>query len=165
MTFQQSPHLRPLPERSAELEQNLAWSLEVWGERIPGYDHAGWRAFYQRALKASYDRYQPGAELVWVIEMEGRCVGSIALVGEDDLEDFTECTPWMAAFIIDPALRHQGLGRKVVAIFEEKVKALGVGHLYLWTDTYADWYSTQGYRTIGNSRIGQIDAVVMEKSL
>lgn len=154
-----------MPQRPDLLEQNLTWSLQAWGERIPGYDEAGWRAFYHRALQARYDRYEPGAELVWVIEIDGQCVGSIALVGEDDLEDFTNCTPWMAAFVIDPALRHQGVGRKVVSIFEEQVRALGIEHLFLWTDLYADWYQTQGYRPIGESNLGEINAVVMEKEL
>lgn len=165
MTFQQPPRLVPLPEREEWLDLNLTWSLQAWGERIPGYDRVGWSAFYRRALTADYEQYRPGAELVWVIEIDGHCVGSIALVGEDDLLDFTDCTPWLAAFVINPALRHQGIGSRVVEEFEAMVRRFGIVRLYLWTDTYGDWYRKLGYEEIGRSQLADITAVVMAKDL
>lgn len=155
----------PLPDRPEWLEQILAWNLEVWGERIPGYDEQGWRDFYGRAMVARYDRYQPGAELVWGIESEHRLIGSIALVGEDDLPDHLDKSPWMAAFVIDPALRHQGFGRDVVRVFESWCLEHDVSTLYLWTDTYADWYRSLGYSQIGVTQLAHISAVVMSKEL
>lgn len=155
----------PLPERPEHLAQILEWNLEVWGERIPGYDRQGWIDFYQRAMSANYERFEAGAELVWCIEVDQRCVGSIALVGEDDLPDFLDLTPWMAAFVIDPSLRHQGIGRTVVETFEQWCVDHGVTRLYLWTDTYADWYRTLGYNDIARTRLADIDVTVMAKDL
>lgn len=155
----------PLPERAHALEQVLEWNLQVWGDRIPGYDAAGWRAFYERSMAAQYDRFEPGAELVWVIEVDAAIVGSIALVGEDDLPDFLDRTPWLAAFVVDPTIRHQGLGREVVAIFEQWCRDHQVERLYLWTDFYADWYRKLGYQEIATTRLADIDAVVMVKDL
>lgn len=165
MTFQRSPRLIPLPECSHWLPQILDWNLQVWGERIPGYDRAGWRAFYQRALSSDYSRFLPGSELVWGIEIDANLVGSIALVGEDDLPEFTELTPWMAAFVIDPSLRHQGIGREVVGLFEQWCIDHDITTLYLWTDQYSRWYQSLGYREIARTRLAEIDAVVMTKDL
>lgn len=143
----------------------LAWNLQVWGDRIPGYDEQGWIDFYQRALAANYSTYEPGAELVWAIESDGNCLGSIALVGEDDLPDFLDLTPWMAAFVVDPQLRHQGIGKQVVELFEQWCAQQKITRLYLWTDTYADWYRTLGYHDIATTPLADIEAVVMAKDL
>lgn len=164
MTVQQPPHLIPLPQRPEWLALALEWNLQVWGERIPGYDRAGWVAFYQRAMTAHYDAYLPGEELIWLVELDGKCVGCIALVGEDDLVGI-EFTPWMAAFVIDPTIRHQGIGRRVVELFESQCRHFGIERLYLWTDNYAKWYSSQGYQELLRTKAGEIEAIVMAKDL
>lgn len=160
-----APTLVPLPECPEALEQILAWNLQVWGERIPGYDVVGWRAFYERSLTANYEAFDGASELVWAVVDGERLIGSIALVHEDDLPDFTHLTPWMAAFVIDPTVRHQGIGTEVVAIFEGLVRDYGVQRLYLWTDLYAQWYARLGYQILQHARIGEIEMDVMAKDL
>lgn len=157
--------LVPLPQQPEALDQILAWNLDVWGERIPGYDAPAWRAFYERCLVADYDRYDGASELAWVLVREGHAIGSIALVHEDDLPEFIHLSPWMAAFVIDPALRGQGIGRGVVAEFERVVRGYGISTLYLWTDSLADWYRQLGYHVLAHGRIGEIEMDVMAKAL
>jgi N-acetylglutamate synthase-like GNAT family acetyltransferase len=157
--------LVPLPVRPGDLERILQWNLDVWGTRIPGYDQAGWRAFYERCLLSDYEHFDGESELAWVIIYEGEAIGSIALVHEDDLPAFEHLSPWLAAFVIDPQRRHQGLGRAVVHDFEEMVRALGMSTLYLWTDVYTDWYRSLGYSVVEHSTIGEIDMDVMVKEL
>jgi GNAT superfamily N-acetyltransferase len=154
-----------LPDVPEHLELILQWNFRVWGDRIPGYDLEGWRAFYDRALSHAHDGYQ-GEELVWaILDGSDRCLGSIALVQEDDLEGFDDLTPWIAAFVIDPELRHKGLGRAVVEMVEAWSRVQGIHTLYLWTDIYAPWYASQGYSEVAKTKVGEIDAVVMKKEL
>lgn len=142
----------------------MAWNLQVWGERIPGYDTAAWQAFYERALNADYEHFRPGDELIWIIEVDSQCVGSIALVTEDDLPDI-DYSPWMAAFVIDPDQRSRGIGTEIVAIFEEQCRSLGINRLYLWTEDLGDWYRSLGYHDLSRLQFGEIDATVMAKDL
>lgn len=157
--------LVPLPEVPEALEEILDWNLQVWGERIPGYDADGWRAFYERCLLSRFDVYDGLSELAWVIRREGRNIGSIALVHEDDLPAYQHLSPWMAAFVIDPALRHSGIGRRVVATFEDRCRQYGIHRLYLWTDQYTDWYRSLGYEVLAHDQIGAIQMDVMVKDL
>jgi N-acetylglutamate synthase-like GNAT family acetyltransferase len=154
-----------LPERAECLPSLLAWNLQVWGERIPGYDVAGWRAFYQRCLAADYRHYSQTSELTWVIEIGGACVGGISLVYEDDLPDFTHLSPWLAAFVIDPGLRGRGIGTEAVRLFESMVRGFGITRLYLWTDSETHWYEGLGYSVMERSRVGDIEMDVMVKEL
>lgn len=149
----------------ASVECILQWNLQVWGTRIPGYDEEGWRQFYERAKTANYAEYDGESELVWALFEKDALVGSIALVHEDDLPDFVAYSPWLAAFVIDPAKRHQGIGRHVVAQFEELSRSFGIAELFLWTDHYTHWYQTQGYTVLTHSRIGEIELDVMHKIL
>ena len=44
--------------------------------------------------------------------------------------------------------RRQGLGAKLLAMLEDKIKALGIRHIYTWTQgpTNPEFYQKQGYR-------------------
>jgi GNAT superfamily N-acetyltransferase len=143
----------------------LLWNRQVWGDRIPGYDETGWREFYQRCRHGDYSSFHPDAELAWALFEEEDLVGSIALVYEDDLASFSHLSPWMAAFVIAPELRHQGRGRAIVSEFESLCRQYGVERLYLWTDIYSDWYRSLGYYVIEHSSTGEIELDVMAKSL
>lgn len=157
--------LVPLALRPDAVEQVLEWNLQVWGARIPGYDEAGWRAFYDRCLAADYTAYDGESELAWAIFDGDTLVGSIALVHEDDLPDYLHLTPWLAAFVIDPQVRHRGIGRRVMEHFEQMVRDYGITRMYLWTDHYADWYLSLGYELLAHDRIADIDMDVMVKLL
>jgi GNAT superfamily N-acetyltransferase len=143
----------------------LQWNLQVWGERIPGYDQAGWRAFYERCRLGDYTTFGEDAELAWALFDGQTLIGSIALVHEDDLPRFGHLSPWLAAFVIAPEFRHQGRGRAIVEEFESICRGYGVETLYLWTDVYTEWYQSLGYRVIEHSSIGEIALDVMAKKL
>jgi GNAT superfamily N-acetyltransferase len=143
----------------------LRWNLQVWGDRIPGYDEAGWRAFYERCRQGEYSTFGTDAELAWALFDGDTLIGSIALVSEDDLPSFSHLSPWMAAFVIAPDFRHQGRGRAIVDEFESLCREYRVETLYLWTDLYTDWYQSLGYHVIEHSSIGEIELDVMAKNL
>lgn len=157
--------LVPLAELPGALEPILEWNLQVWGERIPGYDRAGWRAFYERSLASDYSRYDGASELVWAVLADEQLVGSIALVHEDDLPDFTHLSPWLAAFVIDPQVRNRGIGRRVMQRFESRVREFGLDRLYLWTDAHERWYLDQGYAVVERGSLASIELSVMSKRL
>lgn len=157
--------LVPLVTCPEALDRILVWNLEVWGSRIPGYDPSGWRAFYERCLAADYRDYDGTSELAWAILEDGFLVGSIALVHEDDLPQYLHLSPWLAAFVVDPQLRHHGIGRRAMAAFEDMVRGYGITRLYLWTDHYTHFYRSLGYQVLAHDRIADIEMDVMAKDL
>ena len=45
--------------------------------------------------------------------------------------------------------RRQGLGTKILAMLEEKIKSIGIEHIYAWTSGFINpkFYEKQGYKT------------------
>jgi amino-acid N-acetyltransferase len=50
---------------------------------------------------------------------------------------------------VAPDFRSAGLGRRLVAQAEAIARGLGIGRLYLLTDTAGDWFPRLGYEPVG----------------
>jgi GNAT superfamily N-acetyltransferase len=73
----------------------------------------------------------PARDLFRCVEAEGRVLGSIALDGgEAGLPPGTAHLRW---FILDAALRGEGLGRRLLAEALAKARAAGFARVFLWT--------------------------------
>lgn len=57
----------------------------------------------------------------------------------------------LRSVVVAPDLRRSGLGRSVVRELERLARAAGVGRLVLLTETAADFFAHQGFRTIERS--------------
>lgn len=144
----------------------LSWALELWDDHIPNYSRQDWINFYTNAPKGNYDSWHgDGQELVFIAKRGEEIVGTIALVDFDDVEEFRHLTPWIAAFIVNPHLRGEGVGTQILELLEEKASSLGIEVLHLWTEDQVSFYSKHGFGLISSAKFGSLDISVMQKKL
>lgn len=76
-----------------------------------------------------------------VAEAGGRVVGAAAIEpsGTDGL---------LRSVVVAPELRGTGLGHALVAAAEDTARGLGIGDLYLLTETAIAWFPRLGYATL-----------------
>jgi len=163
--------LHPLAEFPELAKIPLQWSIDLWGEGKPEFSTEDWRIFYDHALKGNYESWDPkGAdqELIYLAMRDYKVVGAIALCDFDDLEEFRNLKPWIAAFIVDPNLRGSGLGSAILKLMEAKVIAFGIKTIYLWSENRNDFYKNRGYLSIDRlhkSGLSEREIVIYRKAL
>ena len=56
---------------------------------------------------------------------------------------------YLSDMLVHEDYRRQGLGAKLLAMLEDKVKSVGIEHIYTWTTGFInpEFYEKQGYRT------------------
>jgi GNAT superfamily N-acetyltransferase len=70
----------------------------------------------------------PGKEFCWVAEQQGRILGSVFLVRQDDK------TGKLRLLYVEPSARGSGLGKRLVAACIEGAREAGYSKLVLWTN-------------------------------
>jgi GNAT superfamily N-acetyltransferase len=156
--------LKPLHECPADGGIALQWSLDLWGEHIPGFSREDWMRFYENGEKANFLRWEgDGQELIYIGKLGREVVGTIAIVDFDELEDFRHLTPWIAAFVVKPNLRGQGIGSHMLASLEKEAKRLGIERLYLWTQDQSPFYMKRGYQHFAKANLGVLSLDVLSK--
>jgi GNAT superfamily N-acetyltransferase len=158
--------LLPMSHSPQDAPIALSWALELWGDRYPNYSRLDWANFYAQSTHSDSETWEgKGQELVFLARRGEELVGTISIVDFDDLEEFRHLKPWIAAFIVNPKLRGEGIGAEILNILEEKAASFGIETLYLWTEDKSAFYSKRGYRILSSSRVGNFNIDVMQKSL
>ena len=158
--------LVPMSQSPQDGARALSWALDLWGDRYPNYSRQDWANFYSPSTYSNYESWEGnGQELVFLAKRGEELVGTIALVDFDDLEEFRHLKPWIAAFIVNPNSRGEGIGTKILSMLEETATLFGVEALHLWTEDQSEFYNKRGYRILTSSRLGNLDIDVMQKSL
>ena len=162
------PILVPLADNPSLGEQPLAWSLELWGEGSPWFLAEEWPTFYAHGAAARYDQWDfegVDQEQIYIALLNKVVVGAIALVDFDDVEELRHLKPWVAAFVVDPAKRGQGLGSSVLNLLEERARAFKIPELFLWTEDRKEFYLKRGYSLIEHREYPKIAIDVLSKKL
>ena len=158
--------LVPLSESPKDLSRALFWALDLWGDHYPNYSPQDWADFYSNSVRSDYARWQgDGQELVFIAKRGEEIVGTIGLVDFDELEEFRHLTPWIAAFIVNPDVRGEGVGTQILTLLEEKALSLGIRDLYLWTEDQSAFYIKRGYQLLASTKLGLLNIDVMQKVL
>ena len=162
------PILVPLADNPSLGEQPLAWSLELWGEGSPWFLAEEWPTFYAHGAAARYDQWDLDGvdqEQIYIALLNKVVVGAIALVDFDDVEELRHLKPWVAAFVVDPARRGQGLGSAILNLLEERTRAFKIPELFLWTEDRKEFYLKRGYSLIEHREYPKIAIDVLSKKL
>ena len=158
--------LTPLIESPDDAEVVLQWTLDLWGDHIPGYSRQDWIDFYEHGKFANYQSWSGmGQELVFIGKQDNEIVGAISLVDFDELEEFRHLTPWIAAFIVNPRLRDKGIGSQMLGLLEDQASKYGISELHLWTEDKSEFYQKRGYASIAQGTLEHLRFDVLKKVL
>lgn len=95
---------------------------------------------------AEFARSQSSRERIWILEKEGRIVGSVAVVKFSDKEAQLR---WL---LLDPSVRGQGIGRSLAEEALEFCRTAGYSSVFLWTvktlTIATKLYQSLGFRAI-----------------
>jgi predicted N-acetyltransferase YhbS len=118
-TLSRHPHLVPFVA-------NLVWR-EFWADVPDGLTES-------YLAEAFGGTAQPGRVLTSLVALEeGTPLGCVHLIDNDD-ESLPELHPWLAAMVVVPQRRGQGIGSTLVRALAREAKAIGFEQLWFGTD-------------------------------
>lgn len=107
-----------------------------------GYDHS-YEGYVARTFAEAMADFRRGRDALWVVEDAGRVLGSIAMLARPNGE------MQLRWFLLDPSLRGQGLGRRLMDAALGFARGAGCRRVYLLTvsglDTSAHLYESYGF--------------------
>lgn len=136
--------VRYLPADRLLVERIIEWQVDHYRRSFPSFDHDDWLDFY-----GPHMRGQDGPLPVVLGAFDaGECIGTVAIVERDDLDDVDQHTPWIAAMIVDPSRRGNGIGTELLEAALGRCRDLYFGRVYLWTHDMEDWYQRLGWAKV-----------------
>lgn len=84
-------------------------------------------AYVAKGFYEFYEQYDEKLDRIWVAEHAGRIVGFLLLMHREPGE------AQLRYFVIDPAYRGIGLGKKLSMLYMEHLQSAGYDRSYLWT--------------------------------
>src|SRR5262245_374568 len=91
-------------------------------------------------------------------------VGSVSLIGSDDLPGFEHLTPWLASLFIAPRARGLGIGSLLVDKVIDEAASRGHDYVHLFTAGQEQYYLDRDWRTIADCDHRGRSAVVMARA-
>lgn len=110
---------------STDIEHIIERHMELY-KREYGFD-ATFRDYVSDAIYDFAKSYQKNKEDIWVAELNGEVVGSIAIVKVDD------STVQLRWFLIEPHMRGKGLGKSLMTTVIDFCKENNYSKVFLWT--------------------------------
>ncbi|MFF3212665.1 GNAT family N-acetyltransferase [Streptomyces sp. NPDC002886] len=163
--------IRPLGEPG-----DLGWVVMAHGEQYAkefGWD-IGFEALVARIVADYAAGHDPSREAAWIAELDGRRVGSVFCVADEDGGQGAAGegrTAKLRILLVDPAARGHRLGSRLVARCVDFAREAGYDRIRLWTnDTLVaarGIYLAAGFRLVeeephhsfGADLIGQVYAL------
>jgi GNAT superfamily N-acetyltransferase len=146
-----------LAERPDVVGLLASWNYQYWEKKTPEVSFEDWRQFYLRCLESA----PPQIPRTLIGFVDGHLFGAVTIVEVDDIKEFVDYRPWIAALIVHEDFRGQRLGLNLMAAALQEVKAMGLLEVFLWTDSQDKWYAEQGWNEIHRMPFGPVEAVVM----
>jgi GNAT superfamily N-acetyltransferase len=119
------PVIRPLGKPG-----DLGWVVMAHGEIYAaeyGWD-ADFEALVARIVADYAASHDPAREAAWVAELDGRRVGCIFCVAED------EDTAKLRILLVDPSARKRGIGTRLTSTCISFAREAGYRRMRLWTN-------------------------------
>ena len=140
-----------------------AWHHAEWGHL---YDGGVWGP--ATAVREFEAMAEPGSsDVTWVAFEGGRCVehvlGSISLLGTDDLAGFEHLTPWLASLYVVESARGRGVGGALVDAVLAGAAERGHEHVHLFTSGQEAYYRDRGWRVVATVDAEGHPATVMAR--
>lgn len=126
------------------------WSKDEWPHHPINADRNAIIARYEnRAKKQDRLLGMEDIPLTWVSTINGAPVGMVSLL-EEEHEDYTDLTPWVAGMYVVPEFRRQGIASKLMKNLHREAIDLGFQTLHLSTPDMDALYEKNGWEIINN---------------
>lgn len=142
-----------------------AWHHEEFGHL---YDRRVWnREIATLELEAMA---RPGSSDVTWVAYEGShldehsLLGSVSLIGSDDLAGFEHLSPWLASLYVAPRARGRGIAGRLVAHVLDAAAERGDAYVHLFTSGQERYYLDRGWRPVATVDLGGHAATVMARA-
>lgn len=153
--------VRYLPADRLLVERIINWQVDHYHRSFPSFDHDDWLDFY-----GPHMRGQNGPLPVVLGAFDaGDCVGTVAVVERDDLDDVDAYTPWIAAMIVDPERRRRGTGSELLRAALGRCRDLDFGRVYLWTHDMENWYRRLGWIEVETRTFREVPITIFSLDL
>ncbi len=132
--------IHPLHKKPEHAETCAAWSYGQWGVHMT-----------ERCLDDYINRYKKRIEnrdklpITWLL-FEGDNVAGAATLSEDDHDDYTHLSPWLASVFVHPTFRGKGYATALSKHVQDEAKKLGYNSLYLYTPNATGLYQKFGWK-------------------
>ena len=143
---------------------DAAWLAERHGTlyaRSEGFD-ATFAPLVAGILADFIADHDPAREAGWIVEADGQPVGSIFCVRLDD------DTAKLRLFLLEPAMRGQGLGQRMLAHCMGFARAVGYARMELWTHeshkAACALYAANGWRLAASKPVHSFGVDLVEQS-
>lgn len=128
MTAGDTISVAPLADHPDVLPVLQRWFEAEW----PSYYGAGGRANAQADLRAFANR---GSLPVGVAAFRRGVVCGVAAHKAESIASHRHLSPWVAAGLVEPAARGQGIGDRLLTALEQEARQLGYHRIYCGTRT------------------------------
>jgi GNAT superfamily N-acetyltransferase len=127
-----------LKDHPAHVETVSRWIFDEW-------DHVT-VADLDAEIRIVRDRLNDDRVPLSLVALDGtECAGTVSIYTYD-LDSRRDLTPWLAALYVRPDRRDRGIGGALVDRTIAVARGLGIGTLYLHTETAAGFYRRRGWR-------------------
>ena len=141
---------------------DLGYIIHMHGRLYKGECDYGlpFEAYVASSLLEFYEKYDPKTNRVWICKHEGKMIGCLMLMSRGD-------SAQLRYFIIEPAYRSIGLGRKLMNLYMEALKEFGYRSSYLLTTdglpASAHLYNAYGFVLTSETKSDAFGKMVMEQ--
>lgn len=149
-------------ENSALLTEPSRWNREYWADMLPDLSREDWDNFYDDCAINSKSHKLPWGE---ILLRNGIPVGTYAIAQSDDVPGYEHLFPWLVCLIVDPNLRGQGIGEKLVKRAELQLVQDGFKSCVLWTATGKDWYERLGWVLLDTPIFSGKEVYILKREL
>jgi GNAT superfamily N-acetyltransferase len=115
---------------------------KIYGDEY-GYG-VSFESYVAGGMYEFYQGYDPSKDRVWIAEHDHRIVGFLLLMHRDDQ------VAQLRYFYLEPEYRGIGLGRKLMSLYMQFLRACGYKSSYLWTthelSAAAALYKQEGFK-------------------
>lgn len=150
-----------ISQRPEAIDPLSSWNYGYWADRTPEVRFDQWRQLYRECANTQ------GLQIpLTIVGLEdGAVFGGVTIVEVDDIHDFPDYFPWIAALVVGETFRGRGLGSILLDAAIAKARQLGFHHVFLWTDSRNEWYGRHGWVEIHRLPLDTIEAVVMKLNI
>jgi len=136
---------------------------------VAKWAHEEFWSFAGKSLEETQRLFTPLPLSSWLpctfVLLDGTTPVGTASAVEHVLECRPELTPWLAALVVDRAMRGRGHSRRLVRFIEAYARQNGVDTLWLFTWSAQGLYAKLGWRPIERLDQNGREVVVMKRTL